>query len=56
MKSTLIQLPIIESCPKCEVELKNDVCPDCGVYFGDPCEECGHTGYHAEECPEIEKN
>ena len=30
----------------------DDICTECGVQHGDPCEWCGGRGYHASEaCP-----
>ena len=27
-----------------------DICRGCGVYHGDPCQDCGGRGFHAESC------
>ena len=27
-----------------------DCCAGCGVYHGDPCDDCGGRGYHAADC------
>jgi hypothetical protein len=43
------------NCERCAVALdKSDSCPKCGVYHGEPCDVCGHRGYHRADCPEIE--
>ena len=26
------------------------ICPECGVYHGDPCPECSGRGFHKAEC------
>jgi hypothetical protein len=28
----------------------SDTCTECGVWHGDPCPECGGSGYHAPGC------
>lgn len=41
------------SCSKCNVQLdETDVCPECHVYYGDPCGACKQRGYHTDHCPE----
>jgi hypothetical protein len=30
-------------------------CTECGVYHGDPCEECGGRGFHLPHCSESEE-
>lgn len=30
------------------------LCPECGVYFGEPCQDCGEAGYHARSCPALD--
>lgn len=29
-----------------------DCCETCGVYHGDPCPDCGGSGYHVDGCVE----
>ena len=33
----------------------DDCCTECGVYHGDPCDECGGRGFHRDGCSEIEE-
>jgi hypothetical protein len=34
----------------CSVDPVTDVCSECGVYHGEPCEDCGGRGFHLDEC------
>ena len=36
----------------CTVDPETLLCQGCGVYHGDPCEQCGGAGFHrSDDCP-----
>lgn len=38
--------PIHTTDEQCDVDPATDCCRVCGVYHGDPCADCGGTGFH----------
>lgn len=45
-------LDVIVHCEACDIPIDaaTNACPQCHVTVGDPCEACGRTMYHTEEC------
>jgi hypothetical protein len=37
----------------CTISPADDCCAGCGVYHGDPCEDCGGRGFHESACPQL---
>jgi hypothetical protein len=35
------------------IDPETDTCRICRVDHGDPCQDCGGRGYHADDCPEL---
>lgn len=42
--------PIHERDEDCDVDPETGDCRECGVTHGDPCPDCGGSGFHRPEC------